>query len=95
MSIKDIIKGKKEWRALMARVKMLPKDYQIVYEEIQKYLFKAGPVELTEDIDLLVGIVDLFEEGAELQKNVLEVTGSDVAAFCDDLIKYSKTNTEI
>jgi DNA-binding ferritin-like protein (Dps family) len=91
MSIQDIIEGKKEWRAHMARVKMLPRDYQIVYHEIQKYLFKVGPVELTEGTALLSGIVDLFEEGAAAGKGVLEVTGRDVAAFCDGLIKDSKT----
>lgn len=95
MRIQDIIEGKKEWRAHMARVKALPQDYQIVYKEIQKYLFKVGPVELTEGTDLLSGIVDLFEEGAVLGKDVLEVTGRDVAAFCDDLIKDSKTYADI
>ncbi|MET1249033.1 DUF1048 domain-containing protein [Sporolactobacillus sp. STCC-11] len=95
MSIQDIIQGKKEWRAHMARVKALPKDYQIVYKEIQKYLFKVGPVELTDSTGLLSGIVDLFEEGASLEKDVLKVTGSDVAAFCDDLIKGSKTSADI
>lgn len=95
MSIRDIIEGKKKWRAHMARVKALPKDYQIVYKEIQKYLFKVGPVELTEGADLLSGIVDLFEEGAASGKDVLEVTGRDVAAFCDDLIKDSKTFADI
>src|SRR5438309_1850239 len=94
MRIQDIIEGKKEWRAHMARVKALPQDYQIVYKEIQKYLFKVGPVELTEGTSLLSGIIDLFEEGANLGKGVLEVTGSDVAAFCDDLIKNSKTYAE-
>lgn len=95
MNIKDIIEGKKEWRAHMARVKALPKDYQIVYKEIQKYLYKVGPVQLTEGTDLLSGIIDLFEEGAFFGKGVLEVTGSDVAAFCDDLIKDSKTYADI
>lgn len=95
MSIKDIIEGKKEWRAHVARVKTLPQDYQIVYKEIQKYFFKVGPVELTEGTGLLSGIVDLFEEGAASGKGVLEVTGSDVAAFCDDLIKDSKTFADI
>lgn len=87
MGIKDVIEGKKEWRAHVARVKELPKDYQIVYHEIQKYLYKVGPVELSDGIDLLSGIIDLFEEGAARGKAVLEVTGSDVAAFCDGLIK--------
>ena len=91
MNIQDIIKSKKEWRAHTTRVKALPQDYQIVYKEIQKYLFKIGPVELNESTDLLSGIVDLFEEGAASGKGVLEVTGSDVAAFCDDLIKDSIT----
>lgn len=95
MRIQDIIEGKKEWRAHVARVKALPKDYQIVYKEIQTYLYKVGPVELTNGIGLLSGIVDLFEEGAALGKGVLEVTGSDVAAFCDDLIKDSKTYADI
>ncbi|KLE15564.1 DUF1048 domain-containing protein [Clostridium sp. C8] len=95
MGIKDMIKDKKEWRAHVERVKSLPKDYQIVYKEIQKYLYKVGPAELSEGIDLLIGIVDLFEEGALIGKGVLEVTGNDVAAFCDDLIKDSKTYADI
>ena len=94
MSIQDIIEGKKEWRAHMARVKALPQDYQIVYKEIQKYLFKGGAGELTDET-VFSGIVDLFEEGAALGKGVLEVTGSDVAAFCDDLFKDSKTFADI
>jgi len=102
--IQDALEGKKKWqekwRAHMARVKALPQDYQIVYKEIQNYLFKVGPVELTDGTDflsgdLLSGIIDLFEEGAALGKGVLEVTGRDVAAFCDDLIKDSKTFADI
>ena len=95
MRIQDIIEGKKEWRGHVVRVKSLPKDYQIVYKEIQKYLFKVGPVELTDGIGLLSGIIELFEEGAVLGKGVLEVTGSDVATFCDDLIKDSKTYADV
>lgn len=95
MSIRDIIEDKKEWRTHVARVKALPQDYQIVYKEIQKYLFKVGPVELTGGTGLLSGIVDLFEEGAALGKDVLEVTGKDVSAFCDDLTKDSKTYADI
>jgi DNA-binding ferritin-like protein (Dps family) len=95
MSIQDIIEGKKEWKAHMARVKALPQDYQFVYKEIQKYLFKVGPEVVTEGTDLLSGIVDLFEEGISAGKDVLSVTGNDVAAFCDDLIKDSKTYADI
>jgi len=55
-------------------------------------MLKVGPEELTDGIDLLSGIVDLFEEGSSSGKSVLGVTGRDVAAFCDDLIKDSKTS---
>lgn len=95
MRIQDIIEGKKDWKAHMARVNALPQDYQIVYKEIQKYLFKVGPVELSEDTGLLKGIVDLFEEGAAVGKGVLDVTGRDVASFCDDLIKDLRTYADI
>jgi DNA-binding ferritin-like protein (Dps family) len=91
MSIKEIIEGKKEWKAHVSRVKALPQDYQIVYKEIQKYLFKVAPFELNEGIGLLSEILSFFEEGAAAGKGVLEVTGTDVAAFCDDLVKGEKS----
>ena len=94
MGIHDIIEGKKQWRAHVARVKALPPDYQIVYNEMQKYLFKVGPVDLTEG-NLLAGIVDFFEEGVAGGKGVLELTGTDVAAFADGLIKDSRTYAEV
>ncbi|MGW1996498.1 DUF1048 domain-containing protein [Embleya sp. NPDC001921] len=94
MGIQDIIEGKKQWRAHMARVKALPPDYRIVYKEMQGYLFKVGPVDLP-DGPLLPGIVDFFDEGVAAGRNVLELTGDDVAAFCDDLIKDSPTNADV
>lgn len=94
MSIHDIIEGKKRWRAHLARVKALPRDYQIVYKEIQRYLFKVGPINLSGD-KLLPGIVDFFEQGAAAGTGVVELIGTDVAAFCDDLIKGSRTYAEV
>jgi DNA-binding ferritin-like protein (Dps family) len=94
VGIHDIIEGKKQWRAHMARVKALPPDYQIVYKEIQRYLFKVGPIAVS-DGRLLSGIVDFFEEGVAAGKGVLELIGNDVAAFCDDLVKDSRTYADI
>ncbi len=95
MSIKDIIEGKKEWRAHVARVKALPNDYQIVYHELQKYLYKVGPVDTAEGMSLLSGVVDLFEQGAADGKVVLEVTGRDVAAFADALLDGCQTYADL
>jgi DNA-binding ferritin-like protein (Dps family) len=94
MGIHDIIEGKKQWRAHVARVRALPPDYRIVYQEMQRYLFKVGPVGL-DDGRLLPGIVDFFEEGAATGQQVVELIGTDVAAFCDGLIKDSRTYADV
>ena len=94
MGIQDIIEGKRQFRAHMARVRALPPDYRIVYKEIQRYLFKVGPVDVF-DGRLLSGIVDFFEEGVADDKGVLELIGNDVAAFCDDLVKDSRTYADV
>jgi DNA-binding ferritin-like protein (Dps family) len=61
---------------------------------MQKYLFKVGPIDLP-DGGLLPGIVDFFAEGVAAGKGVLELIGNDVAAFCDDLIKDSRTYGDV
>ncbi len=94
MGIQDIIEGKKQWRAHQARVKALPPDYRIVYQELQRYLFKVGPVDLTEG-NLLSEIVDFFEHGVASGQGVLDLIGTDVAAFCDDLIKDLPTYADL
>ena len=94
MGIQDIIEGKKQWRAHKARVKALPPDYQIVYKEMQRYLFKVGPLDLF-DGRLLSEIVDFFEEGVAAGKGVLELIGNDVAAFCDNLVNDSRTHADV
>jgi DNA-binding ferritin-like protein (Dps family) len=81
VGIQDVIEGKKMWRAHLARVKALPPDYQIVYKEIQRYLFKVGAPG-----GLLSEIVDFFEEGVSGGKGAVELIGKDVAAFCDELV---------
>jgi DNA-binding ferritin-like protein (Dps family) len=90
VGIQDVIDGKRQWRAHLARVKALPPDYQIVYKEIQRYLFKVGPANLP-DGHLLSGIVDFFEEGAAAGTGVLALIGNDVAAFCDGLVEDSRS----
>lgn len=90
MSIRDIIEGKRQWRAHVARVNALPRDYQIVYREIQHYLFKVGPVGLV-DGSILNELVDFFEQGAADGKGAIELLGHDIAAFADGLIGDSAT----
>lgn len=76
--------GKKEWKEMKARIKALPSDYRTAYEEIQQYLWKTSGVG---SMDPFKALLDLFEEGAAGGRNVLDITGNDVAAFADELVR--------
>ncbi|MFK4926606.1 DUF1048 domain-containing protein [Lactococcus garvieae] len=82
MNLKEIIEEKKEWYALQNAVKKLPKDYGIVYKEIQRYFFKIG----VSDLQVLGELLAIFEDGVKHNQAVLDVTGNDVAAFSDSLL---------
>lgn len=88
MSIIDKLIGevgeKKRFLANEKRAKSLPVEYHDAYENIRNYLWKTSGVE---SIDPLVSLVDLLEEAAANGRKVVDITGSDVAAFADDLVK--------
>ncbi|MFD1739210.1 DUF1048 domain-containing protein [Bacillus salitolerans] len=83
---------KREWKAMEARAKTLPSEYLNAYKAIQKYMWTAsGLTDWKETSRIFGGILDLFEEGAAGGKKVTDLTGEDVAAFCDELVKDTKT----
>jgi len=87
------IEDKKEWNTMEARAKALPHDYRVIYNEIKQYLWSgAGPLDSSTDI--FKGLLELFEEGVANNKPVLKITGNDVAAFCDELVRGEKTYAE-
>ncbi len=92
--LKRIIGDQKGWKAMQARAEALPTDYRIVYGEIQKYMWKFTAGDGMDIIAILKGLLELFETGAADGKRALEVTGQDVAAFCDELLRNAKTYTE-
>lgn len=85
MSLRDSIKEKQEWNALQKRAKALPHDYWIVYKEMQTYLLTILPYDIKLSYQTLIELVELFEAGARDGKDVLDVTGKDVATFADNL----------
>jgi DNA-binding ferritin-like protein (Dps family) len=92
--LNKIIGDKKDWRRMEARAKALPRDYQIVYKEIMQYMFKRSGGDGMEIVAILKDLLGLFETSAANGKRVLEVTGEDVATFCDELLRNAKTFTE-
>lgn len=103
--LKKIIGDKRAWKKLEARANALPRDYRVVYGEIKDYMwnlwrFSASAGNETESMATLEDLLVLFEEGARSGKRVLDVTGKDVAAFCDELFHATeswrnKLNAEI
>jgi DNA-binding ferritin-like protein (Dps family) len=96
MSIFEKIFGvfseKKEWREMENRAKTLPENYYNAYKAMQKYLWNtSGLTDWQETKFVFHHIIDLLEEAAADGKKVKEVTGNDVAAFCDDLVIDAKS----
>jgi DNA-binding ferritin-like protein (Dps family) len=94
--INKLIGDKKAWRLMEARAKALPNEYDFVYHKIQDYMWKqaSGHGSGMDMVEIFKDLLGLFEESVANGKHVLEVTGDDVAAFCDELLTNTKTYTE-
>jgi len=93
-NIKRMIKEKQKYKQLMRRVEKLPKDYQFVFKKIQSHMWMFTSGTGYDMMDTHSDLIDLFELSAFNGKKILEVTGDDVAAFCEELLKNTKTYTE-
>jgi len=91
---KKMIGDKKEYKIMMARVEVMPEDYQFVFKKIQQYMWKLAAGNGYDMLKIHYDLIDLFEAGVVEGKRVLEITGKDVAAFCDELLSNAKTYTE-
>lgn len=92
--IKRMIKDKKEYKEQMARVAALPEDYRFVFDKIQGYLWSFAAGDGHDMLKLQYELIDLFETSAAEGKQVLDVTGEDVVAFCDELLRDVKKWTD-
>ncbi len=82
---------KKKYRQQAARIAALPEEYRYVYEKIQKYLWSFAAGDGMDQVKIQEDWLELFEECSADGKNVLEVTGQDVAGFADELMKQADT----
>ena len=82
-----ILGDKKEWKAMEARANALPRDYRIVYGEMKPHLWKFTAGDGMDIVAILTDVLGLFETGAAQGKGVLDITGEDVAASCDERLR--------
>lgn len=93
-NIKKIAESKREYKQQMARVEALPKDYQYVFKKIQSHMWMFAAGSGYDMMKIHYDLIELFEAGAADGKRVLEITGEDVASFCDELLRSARTYTE-
>ncbi len=94
LNIKKIIKSKREYKQQMSRVEALPADYQYVFKKIQGHMWMFAAGSGYDMMKIHYDLIELFETGAADGKHVLDITGDDVAAFCDELLRNASTYTE-
>lgn len=93
-NIKKIAESKREYKTQMKRVEAMPEDYRYVFKEIQHYMWQFASGAGYDMMELHYGLIDLFEEGISQGREVLEVTGEDVAGFADELLKSTRNYNE-
>lgn len=86
------LKDKKAYKENEARAKALPAEYATAYKEIKKYLFQTSGI-LT--FEPLKALVDMLEEAAADNRRVTDITGPDVAAFADELVKGERSYSDL
>ncbi|MEG1981822.1 MAG: DUF1048 domain-containing protein [Clostridia bacterium] len=93
-NIKRMIEEKKEYKQQMARVDAMPEDYKFVFKKIQNHMWMFTSGAGFDMMEVHNDLVELFESGIANNKKVLEITGDDVAGFCEELLSNCKTYTE-
>ncbi|UOO38351.1 DUF1048 domain-containing protein [Oscillospiraceae bacterium CM] len=92
-NIKKMIDSKRAYKQQMARVAALPEDYRYVFKKIQSHMWMFASGAGYDMLKIHEDLIDLFESGAAEGKPVLEMTGEDVASFCDELLRSARTYT--
>ncbi|MGG7177406.1 DUF1048 domain-containing protein [Clostridium paraputrificum] len=92
--IQKMIGDKKEYKDQMARIEALPEDYRFVIKKIQGYIWSFAGGDGSDMVKTQRELIELFETSAADGRHVLEVTGEDVAGFCNEFIRDTKKWTD-
>lgn len=92
-NFRHIAREKRKYKQQEERVEALPDDYRYVYRQIQQYMWSNSGGSGMDMLPIFADLLDLFATGAAEGKRVLAVTGEDVAAFCDELLRNTHTST--
>lgn len=77
----------KQFKTFELRVKTLPYDYQIAWQEIKSNFWEYSDFSGRNLMPIFEGIIGLLEETAADGKTIGMVLGKDIKSFCSDLIE--------
>jgi len=75
-----------DFRTLESRVKKLPTDFQVAWEEIKTRLWLYTDFTGRNLIPIFTGIVGMLEQTAADGDSIQDVFGEDINGFCSALI---------
>jgi DNA-binding ferritin-like protein (Dps family) len=81
--LSKMIGENKEWKRMEARANALPRDYGIVYAEMKSYMWRFTSGDGMDIVAILAEVLADFETAAAGGQSALEVTGENVAGYCD------------
>ncbi|MBP3961688.1 DUF1048 domain-containing protein [Paenibacillus lignilyticus] len=91
-AIQEGRKQKKVYRACVKRAKKLPYEYREVYKIASHYMLTFSSQDPAV-INLFPEMLDMFELAAAEGRDVLDLVGNDVMAFCDGLLEGVSSQT--
>ena len=92
--IKKFKEDKKIYKEHLATVHSLPEDYQFVFGKMNEYIWSFAGGSGMDTLQTQYNSADLFAEASANGLSVLDVTGKDVAGFCDELIRDNASWTD-
>lgn len=92
---KQVKIDKKKYREKMEEMKQLPKDYQVVYDEIQKFVWQFSAGDGMDMLNALYNLIEFFEEGAANDVPALELVGNDVGDFAETMLREVQAKTQM
>ena len=91
--LKAILEEKKAYKRLMARVAMLPMDYQATFRKVQVYLRQLAALDNEEMMKVQREILKEFEDGVIYGKNPIDITGWDIVTFSNGFLRSARGDT--
>ena len=91
---KSMKEARREYKSLVRRTKVMPYEYRYTFKKIMNYIYTVGlGIDVGDILLILSGLIELLEDAIAESKGVIEVTGEDIASFCDELMRDAKKHT--